>query len=374
MAPFDTVVHETLKKGFMPCVVPELKSITVGGAISGVGIESSSFRYGFVHENVEEMEMLLSGGNTVKCSKNNKFKDLFFGIPNSYGTLGYILNATISLIPVKPYVKLTHIRYDNIESYFQDLERYSKQEYVFIDGVVFSENEMYITLGTFQEKAPYTSRYTYLKIYYKSIQKRKTDYLSIHDYIWRWDTDWFWCSEIFGLQNPLIRFIVGKWTLNSRFYLKLGRINRRLKFLSTIHKIFSINTESIIQDVEIPVENAAKYLYFHLRNIPVRPVWICPMKSSSFTFDLYKTKPNSLYINFGFWKVIRSEQNPGYYNRLIESEVDILNGRKTLYSDSYYTEDKFWELYNWKVFQNLKQKYDPDMKFKNLYEKCVLKQ
>ena len=27
----------------------------------------------------------------------------------------------------------------------------------------------------------------------------------MYDYLWRWDTDWFWCSGAFGVQNPTVR-------------------------------------------------------------------------------------------------------------------------------------------------------------------------
>ena len=36
----------------MPAVVPQLKSITLGGAVAGVGIEATSFRYGLVHDTI----------------------------------------------------------------------------------------------------------------------------------------------------------------------------------------------------------------------------------------------------------------------------------------------------------------------------------
>src|SRR3989338_11202355 len=56
MTTYEKLVAETLKYGLIPAVVPELKTITIGGAATGIGIESSSFRYGFVHEPVLEME------------------------------------------------------------------------------------------------------------------------------------------------------------------------------------------------------------------------------------------------------------------------------------------------------------------------------
>ncbi len=46
----------------MPFVVPQLKTITLGGAVTGLGIESSSFRSGLPHESVLEMEVLVGDG------------------------------------------------------------------------------------------------------------------------------------------------------------------------------------------------------------------------------------------------------------------------------------------------------------------------
>ena len=47
------------------------------------------------------MEILLGDGRLVTCSCREN-PDLFFGFPNSYGTLGYALRLTIRLIPAKP--------------------------------------------------------------------------------------------------------------------------------------------------------------------------------------------------------------------------------------------------------------------------------
>ena len=55
--------------------------------------------------------------------------------------------------------------------------------------------EQYLTLGRGTAERGPTSDYTGRQIYYRSIQRRTTDRLTIHDYLWRWDTDWFWCSR-----------------------------------------------------------------------------------------------------------------------------------------------------------------------------------
>ena len=56
---------------------------------------------------------------------------------------------------------------------------------------------------------------------------------------------------------------------------------------------------------------------------------------------------------------------------MIEDKVEELGGHKSLYSTSYYTKEKFWQLYNGHEYQKLKAKYDPKARFKDLYEKTV---
>src|SRR5205814_5728443 len=103
MITYEALVDQTLKYGLLPAVVPQLKTITVGGAVSGLGIESSSFQFGLVHERVEEMEILLGDGRVIVCSPAQN-QDLFYGFPNSYGTLGYVLRLRVRLIPASKYV------------------------------------------------------------------------------------------------------------------------------------------------------------------------------------------------------------------------------------------------------------------------------
>ena len=118
MTTYVRLTDACLEHTCMPLVVPQLKSITIGGAVSGIGIESSSFRYGLPHESVLSMDILLADGEVVTCSPDNENADLFFGIPNSYGTLGYILKLTARTMPVKPFVALEHSRYRSADEYF----------------------------------------------------------------------------------------------------------------------------------------------------------------------------------------------------------------------------------------------------------------
>jgi FAD/FMN-containing dehydrogenase len=378
MTSYADLTDACLAHNCMPMVVPQLKSITIGGAVSGIGIESTSFRYGLPHETVTRMEVLLANGDIVDCSPDNEHADLFFGIPNSYGTLGYITRLEARTLAVKPYVELEHLRFGDFDAYFDAVDAACHSDVDFVDGSIFGADEMYLTLGRLRDSAPYTSDYTWLKIYFRSIRERRQDFLSIRDYIWRWDTDWFWCSKNLFVQNLPMRLLLGRRYLNSIFYQKVMRWNNRVGLTAWINRLSNKQPESVIQDVDIPIDKAAEFLRFFLDEIGIRPLWMCPIggHDTSSNFPFYPLHGSGLFVNFGFWDIVPNRQHhpEGYFNRKIESKVSELGGVKSLYSDSFYDENRFWELYDGERYRELKRKYDPDGRLRNLYQKCVLRQ
>ncbi len=377
MARYDAVVDACLAEGTMPAVVPELRSITIGGAVSGVGIEASSFRYGLVHDTLQELEILTGGGDVVTARADNEHADLFFGFPNSYGTLGYILRLKTLAVPVRPWVHLRHIRFDDPQAFFDAVAHHCREGAVdFIDGTIFRPGEHYLTLASFVDDAPWASDYGFENIYYRSIRERQEDYLSARDFIWRWDTDWFWCSKNVYAQNPLVRRLLGRERLNSVTYQKIMRWNARWNVTGWLNRLRRLHTESVIQDVDIPIERAGEFLDFFQREIGIEPVWICPIRAwrRDRRFDLYPLDPDTLYVNFGFWDVIRTREDypEGHFNRLVERKVSELGGLKSLYSSSYYGRDEFWAQFDRDAYERLKDRYDPDRRLKDLYDKTVL--
>ncbi|HEY3177356.1 MAG TPA: FAD-binding oxidoreductase [Casimicrobiaceae bacterium] len=377
MVTYEDLVTATLAKGFLPAVVPELKTITLGGAAAGVGIEASSFKFGLVHETIDELEILIGDGRVLVCRPDNEHADLFFGFPNSYGTLGYALKLTARAIAAKPFVEIAHRRYTNCDEFFTALGAACADANDFVDGVVFGPDELYVNVGRFVETAPYTSDYTFERIYYRSLKEREIDYLTTRDFIWRWDTDWFWCSKNVGAQNPLLRRLFGRRRLGSRTYQRMMRWNTRWGVTQTWSRLRGGYTESVIQDVDIPVGNAPAFLRFFEREIRITPIWVCPIRAGAQAdrFTLYPLRPGQLYMNFGFWDVARrpEQHDVGYLNRQIEAKVAELGGIKSLYSDSYYSPEAFWKLYGGERYRALKAKYDPAGAFPDLYQKCVMR-
>ena len=155
------------------------------------------------------------------------------------------------------------------------------------------------------------------------------------------------------------------------------RWNVRYGITAKINALLSRQPESVIQDVDIPIANAAEFLKFFIKEVGIKPIWICPIggHDPQRVFPSYPLNSKGIYINFGFWDVVQNpEKKPtGYFNRLIEDKVSKLGGIKSLYSDAYFSQKQFMDMYNGAAYDALKTKYDPEQKFKSLYQKCVLK-
>ncbi len=396
MCTYEELVAVTLRYGLAPKVVPQLKTITLGGAVTGLGIESTSFRNGLPHESVIEIDVLTGSGDIITASPTNEHSDLFYGFPNSYGTLGYSVRLRIELESVAPFVVLRHLRFGSIAELQTTMDRivtdgsHDGDRVDYLDGVVFSADESYLTLGRQSDEAGPVSDYTGMDIYYRSIQERDTDRLTIADYLWRWDTDWFWCSRAFGAQHPTVRKWWPKRLLRSSFYWKLIAYDHRWNIGDKLNARKGLPpSERVVQDIEVPIENTAAYVGWFLENVPIEPVWLCPLRLRSDSipatgqadagrhrpWPLYPLEPGRTYVNVGFWSGVPvTPGDPGFTNKLIERKVSELDGHKSLYSESFYDRAEFDELYGGENYQLLKKRYDPDGRLLDLYAKAVQRQ
>ena len=384
MCTYEDLVAATLPYGLSPLVVPQLKTITLGGAVTGLGIESTSFRNGLPHESVLEMDILTGTGEVLTASRD-EHSDLFRAFPNSYGTLGYSVRIKIELEPVKPFVAIRHLRFNSLKDLFATMDRiietggHDGTPVDYLDGVVFSADEAYLTLG-FQTSTPGpVSDYTGQQIYYRSIQHpgsdgaEKHDRLTIHDYLWRWDTDWFWCSRAFGAQDPKIRRFWPRRYRRSAFYWKLIGYDQRFNIADRIEKRNGRPPlERVVQDIEVPIGRAAEFVDWFLANVPIEPIWLCPLRLRDDTnWPLYPIRAHHTYVNIGFWSSVPVGAGEGHTNKLIERKVSDLEGHKSLYSDAYYSPDEFDELYGGETYKTVKKSYDPDSRLLDLYAKAV---
>ena len=290
---YEKIVDYCLPYNLLPTVTPELKNITIGGAIVGIGIESTCYKYGFVHDGLIEADILTPEGKIITCTKTNYYKDLFHALGNSYGTFGYILRAKIKLHDAKPYVHIKNIRYYNVKTFVNAMNNATKDKNIdFIESLLFSKNELYLMLSKYIDNVSYTDNIYRGEYFYKLCRKKKDAYLTIKDYIFRYDPDWFWnFPETFIYK--LFRKIAPLSLRNSAFY------TRYIKFKKKIFEEKN-DKERLIQDWEVTWNKAEELTNFALENVNLgKNPWLAvPIKVLS-SNPIYPLKINKLYYNLG---------------------------------------------------------------------------
>lgn len=388
------------QSSILPAIVPELLSITVGGAISGVALETSSFKYGFVHDTCLEMDILTSDGQIYCCTPNNAYQDLFYGIPNSYGTLGYILRARMKLIASKPFIKIQHTIYNTLSEGLSIFKKESVDDSTtndYLEGIIYHPTNIHLLKGSFIHEVP--TNYIMIdfnlkKPFYKSIEEEdlgKEAYLPLYEYLSRWDVDGFWGTENTILQQSWLRYYCRHY-MKTELFLSLSR-NPWFQYFSeyfmppppppppptaattsTTTTNETIHYEKITTDNGIPVESWEDYLQWYYQTFPhSSPVWLCSIQTFS-QCPLMQMKPNHLYCDFGTFSYLvpSTSTNPTYYNELLEAKIFACGGTKCFYSLN--CNPQYYDLIvNHEIYLQLKSKYDALQKFPLLKDKVYVK-
>jgi FAD/FMN-containing dehydrogenase len=372
LATFEAIVEQTLPHALVPLITPELKHITVGGAIVGIGIESNCYRHGFVHDGMLEAEVLLPDGRIVTCNPNVE-RDLFHALPNSYGTLGYILRATMRLMPALPYVHLHTARFSDLDAYLEAMRAATERADVdFVEGTFYSASRLFLTVSRFVEQPPRVDDILRDNIFYRLIERESDVYLTTKDYLFRYDPEWFWnlpetrAYDLFRRHAPASM-------RNSGFYKRY--VDAKTRLLARLAPGRPESEEPLIQDWEVPWEHAAELTRFALREVDLggKP-WIVTAIRTPATPTLYPIKADTLYYNLGCYCQVKKPagRDAYHYTRVMDRKCFELGGIKMLYSSTFLTEAEFSRLYNGAAYARVKSMYDPEMRQRSLYEKCVM--
>lgn len=355
---FSKVVDATIKYGVAPVVVPELKTITVGGAVAGCSIESMSYKFGGFHDSCLEYEVVTAKGDVLICTPDNENQLLFQMLHGTFGTLGIITRLKFRLIPVKPFVKITYEKYRSLEEYKEAIwGHYIKKDTDFMDGIIHSPEEYVLSTGNFIDKAPYTHNYDWMSVYYLSTATRREDYLKTPDYFFRYNK---------GVTNVYPKSLLGRilfgWFINSN--VTLSAANRFRKFMPS-------NIIPITVDTFIPFSRMDEFMDWFKKEVNHFPLWCVPYKIVRkyewISDEFLKNVKDELFLDIAIYGMHRD--NPKHYYRIIEEKLIELGGIKTLISTNLYSEKEFWSIWNKENYAFVKRQTDPENIFRNLYEK-----
>ena len=355
---FVALLVATMRHGLVPLVVPELKTITIGGAVAGCSLESMSFECGGFHDTCLEYEIVTARGEVMVSRPDGDSKLVFQMMHGTFGTVGILSKLTFRLVPAKLFVKVDYEKYGRLGDFQDAIRQHAASHDVdFMDGMVHGMSDLVLCSGRFVDEAPYANRYDWTKVYYRSTRTRAEDYLRTADYFFRYDH---------GVTNVhpksfLGRLLFGKF-LGSTQLLRLAR---------SFHGALVAGDRTFALDVFVPDSKADAFLDWYQRAFGHFPLWCVPYKTVRqyewLSPRFYERAPDRLFLDFAIYGLRQPDGKN--YHRMMEEKLLELGGLKTLISTNYYSEAEFWTIWNKPNYDRVKAITDPDNIFRDLYTK-----
>jgi FAD/FMN-containing dehydrogenase len=355
---FVDLVAATLAHGLVPVVVPEFKTITVGGAVAGGSIESTSFRHGGFHDSCLKYEVITARGEVLRCARDDADPLLFQMMHGAFGTLGILSCLTFRLIPAAPFVHVSYQRYRRLEDYLAAIGAHACAGDVdFLDGIIHAPDEHVLAVGRFAARAPYCNRYDWLKVYPTSTRTRAEDYLRTPDYFFRYDRG---VTQVHP-GSFLGRLLLGKFVASSQI----------LRLAEHLRWFLPARQPNVILDMFFPFSRVPEFFEWYRHEIDFFPLWCVPYRPACrypwLSDAFHAGSTDALYLDVAIYGL--RQRDGRNYHTLLEQKLLEVGGMKTLISHNYYSEEDFWRVFNRPNYERVKALTDPDNVFRDLYDK-----
>jgi delta24-sterol reductase len=384
---FEALCRFTLRHGLAPLVVPEFKTITVGGAIMGAALESSSHRFGQFNDTCLEYECLLGNGELVYASDTQNAA-LFYGCAGSYGTLALLTAVKIQLRPAKKWVRLNYIKAD-VQKAVELLTAQRSED--FAEGIVYNSDQAIVITGeladrpsakkTFRQSLPWSQWY----VHHLLQTNNRQETMPIFDYLFRMDRGGFWIGQyvhsFVTMSRLLLRLGIPKVKENGDFRLSLlfrllfGWAFTSQRLFQLWHRVPNAISNELffIHDFYAPFPSAQDALAYFMEKTEIFPLWICPIKGSDKPQFLSPHYGRPHFLNIGLYGVPKKEMTIPQLSALLEQKILDYGGRKMLYSFTYYDRELFSKIYFEQKYESLRQTYGADLAFPSLFQKVSVR-
>jgi decaprenylphospho-beta-D-ribofuranose 2-oxidase len=333
---------------------------TVGGSMS-VNVHGRDIRNHTLIETVESFRLLNAQGKVLNVSRNEN-SELFNLVIGGYGLFGVILDVTLKLTHDELYqVKTESISYDEYSSYFtknvlqkNDVKMHLARISVAPDSYL---TEMYVTDYSTADDQSLLSNYTTLK---------RESIIAIPKFFLGLSRTNEWGETVF-------------WDTQKKYSERIDSTyisrNNVMRSDSLFMDYNSASKTEVLQEYFVPVNQYTAFIddlrntliyekEFNLLNITVRYVGKNEEAVMSYaTDDMFALV---MLINQG-----TSEESIETTGRVIRNMIDVALKHDGTYYLPYYhypTKDQLKEAYpRAEEFFEMKEKYDPDERFMNLF-------
>jgi Delta24-sterol reductase len=382
--PMDRLLEATLKEGLIPKVVMEFPGITVGGGFAGPSGESSSFKHGFFENIVESIEVVLGNGRVVTTSKT-ELPDLLDASRGSFGTLGIATLLGVQLMEAKTFVHLVCHPIFDVPGAIEKIKIVIADDANdYVDGILFALDRGVVMAGHLTDKvASGVPVQTFSRAqdpwFYIHIERlfnqKKSDgkpfsiAIPLADYLFRYDRGAFWIGK-YAYQYFLTPFNrITRWALDTFMHTRV--------MYHAMHASGQ-GDRYIVQDLAMPETTTEEFIHHVDKELRFYPLWLCPLREGP-SISLNPRLPKfasddgagtrKMLLNVGVWGPgPTNHQAFVAVNRRLEQKARDLGGLKWMYARAYYTEEEFWQIYDRKKYEAVREKYNATL-LPSVYDK-----
>lgn len=365
--------------GWTLAVVPELNALTVGGLINGFGIESSSHKYGLFQHICESLEIVTADGRLVRCSAREN-PEIFYAVPWSYGSLGFLVSAELKIIPAKKYVRLKYLPFRSREEFVarfaEESRRPAAEAYDFIEGLMYSEQEGVLMLGMLDDEVAAGGRVNAIDRFWKpwfyeharsfmQHGKEAVEWIPLRQYYHRHTRALFWeLKQIIPFGNhPVFRYLLGWMAPPEISLLKMTETKK-------LHELY--DAHHMVQDLIVPLHTLERTLSVLHAEVDLYPLWLCPCRvfASPFRGMINALPDEEFFVDVGLYGEpgVRPYDAAKTHRRL-EAFVRETMGFQALYADTYQTPDEFRAMFDHSLLDRVRQESGATAAFREPYQK-----
>nr|CAB3237582.1 delta(24)-sterol reductase-like [Phallusia mammillata] len=383
-------------KGYTLAVTLEIADATCGGLALAVGMTTYSHKVGLYQESVVSYDIILGNGDLVHVTKDNEHKDLFYCLPWSHGTLGFLVAVELKIVPVKPFVHLKYIPVNGQNNYCNEIRKLSgaldkdADTPDYLETMVFSKNEAVILVGNFSDvttdeqrnKINHVSKW-YKPWFYKHVETflRRgggEEFIPLQDYLLRHNRSIFWVVEAmipFG-NHPMFRYLFGWLNPPKPAFLK---------FTTTPGVRAMTFTKQVFQDIVLPMTVLEKSINLAEELFDTYPILIYPCRIYNHGDNKGQLRqpradqmcPDAnygMFYDLGVYGVPGKVKRKESYNvvetmRTMEQFIRDNGGYSFLYADIFMTREEFEVMFDLTLYRQCRKTYKADGAFPDLYDK-----
>ena len=387
------VTKYLVSRGYTLAVTLEIGDATCGGLGMAVGMTTYSHNVGLYQESVKSYDIVVADGSLINVTADNEHRDLFYCLPWSHGTLGFLVALELKVIPIKPFVHLRYYPVHGQKKYCDEMRKLSgandKSALTpdFLEATVFNKNKAVIMVGNFAEACPKSKKINnvarwYKPWFYKHVETfcngGGEEYIPLEHYLLRHNRSIFWVVEDmipFG-NHPLFRFFLG-WLCPPKPAF--------LKFSTTPGIRAMTFTKQVFQDIVLPMTVMENSIDLAEELFDTYPILIYPCRIYDHGVHAGQLRPPTSeqmcpYADYGMFydlgvygvpgKVKRHERYDAVYAmRRMEKFIRDSGGYSFLYADIFMTRAEFEEMFDLTLYEKCRQHYQAEGAFPHLFNK-----